>query len=350
MGKKIFLVLVFVLLILIVSICYFSKDGKRPEVAAIGFSNLENLFDTINDADLLYNEEFTPQSEKQWTSLRYKEKLSNLAQVISKLATYSTSDGLAILGVCEVENRAVLEDLVMQPAIINRNYQIVHYDSPDARGIDVGLLFNPDYFEVINSRTYSLTLPSDSSFRTRDQLVVSGLIDGEVYSVIVNHWPSRRGGEEGSRYKRIAAANLTRRIVDSLQSIDKNARILVMGDFNDDPINESIDSYLNANGNINDLRIEELYNPMLQLFEGGVGTLKHRGKWNLFDMILISQGLINIDTPGYKYSSVAIFNREYLLQGEGKYKGYPNRTYGGKKYLGGFSDHLPVYLLLRVSR
>ncbi|MEZ5197479.1 MAG: endonuclease/exonuclease/phosphatase family protein [Bacteroidales bacterium] len=346
MKKKHIIVLLLALMLLVFSVCYFSKQQMRPQAVAIGFYNLENLFDTINDVGLLLSEEFTPESEKQWTSSRYHDKLVNLAFVISKMATDTVPDGLALLGVCEVENRGVLDDLVRQPSIKGRNYQIVHYDSPDERGIDVGLLYNPRYFRVTNSKTYKLTLADDSAFLSRDQLVVSGYLEDELYHILVNHWPSRRGGEEQSRPKRNAAGDLSRYIVDSLVALDVNANILVMGDMNDDPVNESIIEHLGAKHDPRKLAEGDLFNPMHQIYSNGEGTLKFKGEWNLFDMIIVSSGILHGEDSEFKFAKAEIFNEDFLKQKGGAYEGYPNRTYGGKKYLGGYSDHFPVYVIL----
>ena len=340
----------FILTILILAIfnnpiyCQVETTFKH---VSIGFYNLENLFDTINDEELILSEEFTPESEKKWNSTRYQEKLTNMALVISKIALEETPEGLALLGVCEVENRGVMEDLVNEPSIKERNYQIVHYDSPDARGIDVGFLYNPTYFEVTNTKSYKLSLPNDPNYLSRDQLVVSGKLDEEEIFVIVNHWPSRRGGEEKSRHKRNAAGNLTRHIVDSLLLMDENVKILVMGDLNDDPVNESVLKHLKAKGNQNELKEGELFNPMYQLQKDGFGTLAYRDTWNLFDMVIVSQGLLGEKISDYKFQKAVVFNKNFLKQKEGKYAGYPNRTFGGKKYLGGYSDHFPVYVILK---
>jgi len=183
-------------LLLFVAQTGFSQDDKQYKVVSIGFYNLENLFDTINDVENLISEEFTPEGPKKWTQERYHEKLDHMAYVISKISTDITPDGVAILGVSEIENKGVLEDLVKDPQIKDRNYKIVHYDSPDRRGVDVGLLYQPKYFEVISTNSHTLTLPNDSNFRSRDQLVVTGNLDGEIIHVIVNHWPSRSGGEK----------------------------------------------------------------------------------------------------------------------------------------------------------
>jgi len=338
-----------ILAIIIISFFYVlaSCQGEKTyKKVSIGFYNLENLFDTIYDAELLLNEEFTPESPKQWSAERYQQKLTNMAFVISNMATDVTPDGLALLGVCEVENRGVLEDLVLEESIKDRNYQVVHFDSPDKRGIDVGLLYNPAYFEVTNTKSYNLSMPDDSSFFTRDQLVVSGLLDGEKVHVIVNHWPSRRGGAEKSQPKRIAAGDLSRTIVDSLLIIDQNAKIFVMGDMNDDPVDLSVLEHLNAKGNQELLKEGELFNPMHQLYLDSLGTLAYRKKWNLFDMVIVSQGLLGENKSDYKFYKAEVFDQPYLRQTEGDYEGYPNRTYAGKYYLGGYSDHFPVYVYL----
>ena len=339
-----------ILAIIIISFFYAltsCQGEKNYKKVSIGFYNLENLFDTIYDEELLLNEEFTPESAKQWSAERYQQKLTNMAFVISNMAMDVTPDGLAILGVCEVENLGVLEDLVLEESIKDRNYKIVHYDSPDKRGIDVGLLYNPKYFEVTNSKSHSLSLPDDSSFFTRDQLVVSGLLDGEKIHVIVNHWPSRRGGAEKSQPKRIAAGDLSRNIVDSLLILDQNAKILVMGDLNDDPVDLSVLEHLKAKGNQELLKEGELFNPMHQLYLDSLGTLAYRKKWNLFDMVIVSQGLLGESKSDYKFYKAEVFDQPYLRQTEGDYEGYPNRTYAGKYYLGGYSDHFPVYVYLR---
>lgn len=324
--------------------CQGEKNYKNT---SIGFYNLENLFDTIYDAELLLNEEFTPESAKLWTAERYQQKLTNMAYVISNMATDVTPDGLALLGVCEVENRGVLENLILEESIKDRNYQIVHFDSPDKRGIDVGMLYNPKYFEVTNTKSYTLSMPDDSSFFTRDQLVVSGLLDGEKIHVIVNHWPSRRGGAEKSQPKRIAAGDLSRHIVDSLLNLDSNGKIIVMGDMNDDPVDLSVLEHLNAKGNQELLKEGELFNPMHQLYLDSLGTLAYRKKWNLFDMVIVSQGLLGESNSDYKFYKAEVFDQPYLRQSEGDYAGYPNRTYAGKYYLGGYSDHFPVFVYLR---
>jgi hypothetical protein len=337
--------ILFLSLLLFLSYRIYSQEEKTFKVACIGFYNLENLFDTILDPDLYNNVEFTPEGPNLWTSDRYHEKLEHMAFVISQIATDVTPDGPALLGVSEIENRRVLEDLVKEESIRDRNYQIVHYDSPDYRGVDVGLLYHPNYFEVTNSKSYMLRL-EDSTFRTRDQLIVSGWLDGEKIHVIVNHWPSRRGGEKKSRPKRNAAGDLSRHIVDSLLNMDRNAKILVMGDLNDDPINPSVLEHLRAKGDEKKLQEGDLFNPMYKMYKDGLGSLAYRDTWNLFDQIIISQGLLGKDFSNFKFYTARVFNKNFLTQKEGPFTGYPFRTFGGGVYLGGYSDHFPVYLFL----
>ncbi len=322
-----------------------AQQNVNGKVVSIGFYNVENLFDTINNLELENNDEFTPSGKNNWTSSRYEEKLSNMAFVISDMATDVNPDGLIILGVAEVENIGVLQDLVKEQSIRKRNYQIVHFDSPDERGIDVGLLYQPNYLRVTNSRCYNLIV-SDTSFKTRNQLVVSGILGDESIHIIVNHWPSRRGGEQSSSPFRKAAADLSRSIVDSLLAADQNAKILVMGDLNDDPINESVISHLKTKGDVNELQPEDLFNPMFQLYNNGIGTLEYKGKWNLFDQIIISQGLLSLETSTWKFHDAVVFNKDYLKQKDGEYAGLPLRTFGGSIYLNGYSDHFPVYVNL----
>lgn len=322
-----------------------SAQDKNYSVVCIGFYNLENLFDTINNVELRNSEEFTPKGRNQWTSDRYHEKLGNMALVISEIATDVTPDGPALLGVSEIENIGVLQDLVKEKAIAKRGYEIVHYDSPDYRGVDVGLLYQPKYFEVTSTKSHTLNM-DDSTFRTRDQLVVSGLLQGEMIHVIVGHWPSRSGGEKRSRPKRNAAGQLARSIVDSLFAIDKNAKIMVMGDFNDDPVNPSVKEFLRAKPKQTNLDKGDLYNPFYKLYQDGIGSLAYRDSWNLFDQVVISQGLIGDDKSDYKFYKAKVFNNTFLLNKEGRYAGYPKRTFAGGVYQGGYSDHFPTYILL----
>lgn len=318
------------------------------QASVIGFYNLENLFDTINQEN--NDEEFLPNGSYRWGSMKYNSKLANMSRVIADMGADVFPGGLAILGVAEIENRGVLEDLVNQPLLKNRNLQIVHYDSPDRRGVDVGLLYNPRYFTVSNHKSYRL-VTDNPNFLTRDQLMVSGYLKDEKVHVIVNHWPSRSGGEERSRPLRNAAAALTRSIVDSLFSVEPNARIIVMGDMNDDPYNESCAVILGAKKNKEDVKPGELFNVFWKTLEKGMGTLSYNDRWNLFDQIIISHELAHGDQKNLRFWKSEIFYRDYLIQQEGRYKGTPLRTHAGGVWLNGYSDHLPtlIYLVKEVK-
>jgi Endonuclease/Exonuclease/phosphatase family len=326
----------------------FSQEEKKEYlVTGIGFYNLENLFDTLVDSDTtkILQDAFTPNGKNKWTSARYKEKLVNMSKVIADLGVEVTPDGLAILGVSEIENKSVLEDLVKTEKLKKRGYKIVHYDSPDLRGIDVGLIYNPAYFKVTSSRSVSLR-SLDTTFYTRDQLLVSGLLNGEQIHVIVSHWPSRRGGEKRSKPRREAAADLGKIIIDSLQAIDPNSKIFYMGDLNDDPTNSSVKVHLKGVAEEENVKNDDMFNTLEAHFKKGIGTLAYRDAWNLFDQILITPSLLGKDYSSYKYYKAKIFSKSYLKNSEGRYKGYPYRTYAGGAYIGGYSDHFPVYLFL----
>lgn len=320
---------------------------KQYKIAAIGFYNLENLFDTINNP-LINDEDFLPTGSYRYNTAVYVEKQNNMARVIAELGTELTPDGLAILGVAEIENRDVLEDLVRQEQIKDRNYQIVHYDSPDYRGIDVALLYQAKYYTVTGSRPVPMVIYDSEGkpTRTRDILLVSGILDGDPLHVLVNHWPSRRGGEAATRPLRNAAALTCKNIADSLVVADPNARVIIMGDLNDDPVSPSVRSVLNAKRTKEETRPGGLFNPFYDFYKRGVGTLAYQDSWNLFDQIIISHSLINPALGGYQYYQARVFNPPYLTQDTGRFKGYPHRTYSGSTYIGGYSDHFPTFIYL----
>jgi len=321
-----------------------AQEKKNYKVGCIAFYNLENLFDTIDQPDVR-DGDFLPDGDYKWDTEKYFNKLDNMSKVIAQIGNEFPIDGPAIVGVCEVENKSVLDDLVAHKNIADRNYQIVHYDSPDRRGIDVALLYKPDVFKVYNSKSVELKMEDDPDFISRDQLVVSGLFGTDTMHVIVNHWPSRSGGEKRSRPKRNAAAKLSRQIVDSLYTLNPNAKVIVMGDLNDDPTNHSLVKHLKAKGNKNKIKKQELFNPMFQMHKKGIGSLAYRDSWNLFDQIVISEPLLN-DQESWHFYTAKVFNKKFLVQKDGRYKGYPLRTTAGGVYRGGFSDHFPTYIFL----
>jgi predicted extracellular nuclease len=322
----------------------FAQKQKYMSVC-IAFYNLENLFDTIKSPNT-NDAEFLPNGANRWTAKRYEHKQRNLASAIRKIGAEGLPAGPAILGVAEVENRQVLEDLIKTPPLSELSYGIVHYESPDARGVDVGLLYRKNLFRVLGSRSVRLTVSDATDFRSRDQLVTSGLLNGELIHIIVMHWPSRRGGEKRSKPLRNSAAALCRSIVDSLYSADSSAKIIIMGDLNDDPTSESIAAILKARPSVEKTEKGGLYNTMYRWFKDGVGSLAWNDSWNLFDQIIVSEPLLGKDFSSYKLYKSGIFNKDFLTQKEGKYAGYPFRTYSGGAFTGGYSDHYPTYIYL----
>jgi hypothetical protein len=321
-----------------------NAQGKQAKVVCVAFYNLENLFDTIDDPNV-DDFEFTPEGPSQWTSKRYYVKLSHMAEVISQIGDEYTKVGPVFIGVSEVENRGVVQDLVNTAPLKSMGYSFVHFDSPDKRGIDVALLYQPKVFQVKSSKTHTLKM-ADTSFYTRDILQVDGLLDGELVHVLVNHWPSRSGGEIESAPKRNAAADLCLSAVQSIYKEEPGARIIIMGDLNDDPVDESLIKHLKIKTKPENVKSGDLFDPMWQLFRDGVGSLAYRDSWNLFDQIIVSSALMDKESGGYRYLKAKVFNKKFLLQKDGAYEGYPFRTYSGGVYTGGYSDHFPVYLFL----
>ena len=332
----------FLILLFFCTTCF----AQQYKVGCVGFYNLENLFDTEDDPSIR-DEEYTPKGSKAWTAEMYNGKLDRMADVISQLGTELSPDGIALLGVAEIENRKVLEDLTQHEKLAKRKYEIVHYNSPDRRGIDVGLIYQPKYFKVTSSRAVPLMLYRGDSTRifTRDILYVSGDFDGEPIHVLVNHWPSRRGGEQASRPLREAGAAVCKGIIDSLTQAHPDAKILLMGDLNDDPVNTSLKKVLKTERKKDKVKQGGLFNPMEDLFRKGYGSNAYRDAWSLFDQVVLSEGILSPD-KGYNYYKTQIFNKDFMLQKTGRFKGYPFRTHAGGEYLGGYSDHFPVYVFL----
>lgn len=316
-------------------------------MAVVGFYNLENLYDTINDP-LKNDEEFLPESLRLYNSSVYWDKLNRLSTVISMMGKEMSPDGLALVGVAEIENDTVLADLVKQPELKDRSLKFVHYNSPDIRGVDVGLLYNPKYFRVLNSAPLFVKLPggSKASYFTRDILYVKGILLGDTIHVFVNHWPSRVGGEERSIPARAAAAMVCKIKIDSLSAIDPATKIIVMGDLNDDPISPSVTEVLKAKGKAEDVQSPELFNPWVSMYKKGIGTLAYQDSWGLFDQIILSSGWLNKEQKGFAYYKASIFNNEFMVQKTGRYKGYAKRTWDGTTYNYGYSDHFPTYITL----
>ncbi len=324
-----------------------SAQKQQYKVSIVGFYNLENLFDTIDNPHI-NDEEFLPNSPRQYNTRIYFDKLGRLSDVISQIGTDINPDGVALLGVAEVENDTVLHDLVRTSKLKDRNLKVCHYDSPDARGVDVGLLYNPKYFTVLSSAPLFVKLPGGSkdAYYTRDVLYVKGLLDGDTTHVYVNHWPSRSGGEERSRPGRFAAAQVVKNHTDSLNALNPNAKIIIMGDLNDDPISPSITKILNATGKADNVKGNGIYNPWVDMYRRGIGTSPYQDAWGLFDQVLVSGSLLNKEDPGYHFHKAVIFNKDFLVQKTGKWRNYSKRTWDGITYNYGYSDHFPVYVML----
>ncbi len=342
MNKKLFFLGVLVL----GSICLFAQT-KQYKVGVIGFYNCENFYDTIDDPKT-NDEEFTPQSELHYGTATYSDKVSRLAEVLSQMGKDITPDGLSMFGVAEIENEKVLQDLIAQPAFKGRNYKIVHYDSPDQRGVDVGFIYNPKYFRVLTSYPLNVPLTEDNGkpHPTRDILWVLGIYDGDTINVFVNHWPSRRGGEDASAPGRALAASIAKKAIDEKMKNNPNTKVILMGDLNDDPISPSVAKVLGAKGDKEKVGKGEMYNPWVKYIKNGTGTLVFDGSWNLFDQIMVSYGFLDQKQSGYFYSKAIIFKKEFMLSQTGSHKGYPLRTFDGNEYQHGYSDHLPTYIVI----
>lgn len=298
----------------------------------VGFYNIENLFDTVDDPTI-NDEDFLPNGRNQWSDERYQQKLSNMASVIAAM-------NVDILGLGEIENRKVLEDLVQHPALLAKRYQIIHFDMNDGRGIDVALIYKPSVFKPFKTVRIPIRDPEEPTFRTRDILWVKGLFQKDTLHVAINHWPSRSGGKED---KRLLAGAALRHTVDSVLSKNADAKMVMVGDFNDDPNNKSIKKILLAK---NDTEQDVLFNTSEATFKKGFGTLSYNGIWNLFDQIIISSNLLG-GRQHFVPESFTIFALPTMLESKGKYIGTPKRTFrGGEFDPEGFSDHLPVFITI----
>lgn len=347
MKRKLFALL----LLLLLPLAQSYAQGKKQVRLTVAFYNLENLFDTIkgenNDAD------FLPDGKNQWTPEKYQQKLHNMAYAISQIGSQRGPD---IIGICEVENRGVLEDLLKQPELAQAGYSIVHFDSPDKRGIDCALFYRPAYYQLLNAQPHPVTLVGEEYIKTRDVLEVNGLLLGEPVSILVAHWPSRVGGEQQSLKRRLQAAQVMRSVTDSLLSANPANKVILMGDFNDDPTSPSVIQGLKSKNSPEGLAPTDLYNPMAALYSSGRGTLAYRDVWNLFDNLVVSGNLIGGDSTKLHLQQDKktgfygrIFNADFLTQQTGHYKGYPFRTFSSGRFQGGYSDHYPVYLYLVKS-
>lgn len=322
---------------------YSSGELLRGDLRLM-FYNCENLFDTDDDP-LKRDNEFLPDGDRNWSKYRYWKKLSNIYKVIIAVGGWNPPD---IIGFCEVENRKVLNDLVYNTPLSRINYEIVHYESPDKRGIDVALLYRPDKVELLSSQPIQINFPNNPNYKTRDILYVkTKLKNGDTLHVFVNHWPSRWRGQLESEPSRIFAATVLREKVDSILNASKNANIVITGDFNDEPEDKSLKDHLNAKLVYEKYESSELYNLSYYLeHEKQLGSYKYRSEWSIIDQIIVSGAMLN-ESSKLKTSlqHVAVFNAGFLLEKDESYLGIkPFRTYIGFSFNNGFSDHLPVYL------
>ena len=318
---------------------------RKFSVYAIGFYNLENLFDTCHDEG--HNDyEYLPDGRNKWSGMKYTHKLHNMARVLAEMGTDKLPFGCAAIGVSEVENAKCLTDLCAQPELQARNIQFCHIEGPDQRGVDCGLLYNPAFFTVRDVKlvpyVYEKQEDIDKGRATRGFLVVSGTLADEHVTIIVNHLPSRGA----TSYYRELGGRQIRAVKDSLLVDDPNVKLFIMGDMNDDPRDPSMSEALGARREMKDVEEGGLYNPFWKIHDSGTGTLMYNGAWNLFDQIIMSRNLLNIDGKmdfeTLKFWQPQIFRRDYLFQQEGKYKGNTLRTHAGGVWLDGYSDHLPT--------
>jgi hypothetical protein len=346
------------------SVLFVQAQSKKYVIHTVAFYNFENLFDT-NDDPNTDDDEWTPNGKQHWTLEKYQQKLKNLSRVLSEIGTPENPNAPTIIGGSETENRGVLEDLIKEPKLLPFDYGIIHFDSPDKRGIDVALLYQKKYFKPTSFSNIPLIIyknetnikedekeelddeveikPKNNRIFTRDQLLITGFLEGEEIHIIVNHWPSRSGGEKKSSPFREAAGQLNRKIIDSLQQINPNAKVLTMGDLNDGPFNRSVKVALGAKAKKAEVPEFGVFNPFEEMANKGMGTIAFRDSWDIFDQIIITESLIKPDLSTFKFWKSGIFNKPYLITTIGQYKGYPLRHTLTEV---GFSDHFPVYVYL----
>ena len=338
-----------------------AQAQKTQKNYVIGFYNLENLFDVYDDP-AKNDEQFLPDGSNKWTEAKYRHKLKNMAHVISEMAK-SNGRYHTILGISEIENRLVIEDLVAEPEIADANFQIVHYDGPDRRGVDVALLYKPEQFTLLESRSIPFTFDKDSKveftltkqeqdyFRTRDILMVRGTIDGEMFAFFVAHLPSRVGGKGGDLRSR--GAEIMYREAMALSDKYPRIKIVTMGDMNDDPTDESMMTFHRGKERPADVHARDFFNPYISMLKAGFGSLAYQGVWSIYDQELVNYSLLH-PAPGtlglqpigrngyYGY----IFKRPFMTTQKGQYKGYPYRTFSGGAFIGGYSDHYPTFIVI----
>lgn len=318
----------------------------------IAFWNLQNFFDTVDDPQK-NDEAFLPSGDMEWTEDRLDKKMYNLARVIRSM---NNGTGPDVLGVCEVENQNVL-DLMINKYLTELNYKAAYLESPDNRGIDNGLIYKENKFKLLNVQADTINL--SDGWPTRLIFGVNLLRDNDIkITVFVNHWPSRSGGQLESEPNRIEAAKTLRYAVNRIFKVEEDAKIFIIGDFNDDPINKSVLETLGAypikcdslNVDFETESVGELYNVSYESFENGIGSYKYRDTWNMLDQIIVSGSIITGDVINYICYSFEVYKPNFIVTKSGAYMGTPFPTYGGRRYLGGYSDHFPVIAKFKIKR
>ncbi len=301
-------------------------------IFSIGFYNLENLFDPF-DKDTNLDKDFTPNGKFKWDQEKYSQKIDHLSMAISKVGLTRSNTPPVLLGVCEVENESCLKDLVMSVPLKNFNYGYVFHKSADPRGIHVALLYQKNHFKVLTCTAHSLDLKIETETEnTRDILHVVGILFGEKIHLVLNHWPSRTDGTQKTNHKRVSASSVVQDIIHQINQEEDRANILVMGDFNDDPSSESVQVFTSKG----------FLNPMTDFQKQKKGSVKFKGKWIIFDQILLNKSLQ--EASWFNYLDAHIFVEPALIQKTGRYKGSPKRTFTGNYHQGGYSDHFPVFI------
>ena len=345
--------------VLILSPFACKADGKKSYI--IGFYNLENLFDTYHD-DGKNDYEYLPDGANQWTEAKYEKKLKNMARAIRAMKD-ENKVWHAILGISEIENRHVIEDLIAEPALVEANFQLVHYDGPDRRGVDVALLYRPECFQVLESKSipfdfnsekieFSLTKEEQDYFRTRDILMVRGLLGGEMFAFFVAHLPSRIGGKGNDLRSR--GGEIMYEESMRLQQEFPGIKIVAMGDMNDNPTDESMAVYMHGKETMDEVQgPEDFFSPFVSMLKAGYGSLAYRGEWNIDDILVCNYNLAKAPEGGLRIKPIVkkkyygrIFNPPFMTQQDGQYKGQPFRTFSGGAFIGGYSDHFPTYILV----
>jgi endonuclease/exonuclease/phosphatase family metal-dependent hydrolase len=344
MKKKLLIILLSIIGIIIINLVNTDTNSENMEEETtspilkksrnmmIGFYNVENLFDIYDDPNT-FDEEFTPFGKKKWDNERYQRKIEDISSVI---ADFSNKTNPTLMGLAEVENFDVIKDLIKSKSLFNTNYKIIHRDNNDSRGIDVAAIYDANTLNVINYNYYKI-----DHLHTRDILHIEGEIaNSEHIHFFITHWPSRRKGTKETEHKRIEVADFLRSKIDLLLDKNPEERIIVMGDFNDEPSNKSISQHLMKN---------DFYNLHKTYENSKKGTVNHQGDWMVFDQIIVSKSILNGDIYDLNKNSGEIYNDNDITFTHPDGNKVPSRTYGGPKYFGGTSDHYPVYINLGIK-